>query len=254
MIRVYFYELNKEDLTVHWDEYLALLPEWRRESCHRMKFEKGQLQQLAAGLLLRYALKDAAGIDLMTAEVTENEYGKPMLRGMVREETGEEGENGTEGKGAIMGVAETTGGPRNRNIYFNLSHSDDYITVAVADTPVGIDVETKTDPDLKIMNRFYSEEEQDAVRAAKDPQKEFRRLWTRKEAYVKCVGTGIHGEVAEIPSLPEVSGEYRFLTLKEEEEYALSIVIRTDELLTKENVEVCYVKDQRLISFFGLQW
>jgi len=223
MIKVYFYELNKEDLTVHWDDYLALLPEWRQKSCHRMRFERGKLQQLAAGLLLRHALKDAAGIDLMTAEVIENEYGKPMLQG-----------------------AAGSGSPSNGGVYFNLSHSDDYITVAVADTPVGIDVETKTDPDLKIMSRFYSKEEQEAVRAAEDPQKEFRRLWTRKEAYVKCVGTGIHGEVEEIPSLPEISGAYRFLTLKEEEGYALSVVLRTEETLTPEDVEVCSVLDKKL--------
>ena len=110
----------------------------------------------------------------------------------------------------------------------NISHSDGYIAAAVADCPVGIDVETKTDPDLKVTARFYSEEEQEAVRNAEDPQREFRRIWTRKEAYVKCVGTGISGPVEEIPSLPEVSGEYRIITLAGEEHPAAVSIYQDD--------------------------
>ena len=151
------------------------------------------LQQLAAGLLLRYALQKA-GMDLMTVKIERNEHGKPMMDGL----------------------------------FFNISHSGDYIAVATGDYPVGIDVETKSDQDLKITRRFYSEEEQRAVRTAADPQKEFRRLWTRKEAYVKCTGTGIHDSVAEIPSLEDVSGDYRLFTLREAEDYTLSLVIRPE--------------------------
>jgi 4'-phosphopantetheinyl transferase len=191
MIKVFFYNLDKEGLAANWDRCLAQLPEWRRESCLRMKFEQGRLQQLAAGLLLRLALREE-GVDLMTADITKNEHGKPMMEGL----------------------------------YFNISHSGDYIAVAIADYPVGIDVEIKTDPDLKITERFYSEEEQRAVRDAEDPQKEFRRLWTRKEAYVKCTGTGIYDSVAKIPSLVERSGDYRIFTLQEEEEYTLSLAVR----------------------------
>ena len=193
MVRVYFYKLDKENLSANWERYLGLLPEWRRESCLRMRFEQGRLQQLAAGLLLRYALQQA-GVDLMTVRVEKNEHGKPMMDGL----------------------------------FFNISHSGDYIAVAIGDSPVGIDVETKTDPDLKITERFYSEEEQRVVRTAEDPEKEFRRLWTRKEAYVKCTGTGIYDSVAEIPSLEDVSGAYRLFTLREAEDYALSLAVRQE--------------------------
>ncbi len=201
MLRIYFYQLNREDLTTNRERYLSLLPPWRAESCHRMKFERGKLQQLAAGMLLRHALQKE-GMELMKVPVSKNEHGKPMIDG----------------------------------IYFNLSHSDDYITAAVADCPVGIDVETKTDPELKITRRFYSPEEQDAVRRAADPQKEFRRIWTRKEAYVKCVGTGLAGEICDIPSLPEMSGDYHLMTLRVEEGYALSIVFRRRKKSESEDI------------------
>jgi len=211
MIRVYIYEMNNDDLTARYEEYLAVLPEWRRESCERMRFERGKLEQLAAGLLLRHALKEA-GIDLMQANVEKNEHGKPALATCA----------------ASAGEDRTSAGTTEQTVHFNISHSDGYVTVAVADCPVGIDIETKTDPELKISARFYSEEEQEAVRGAADPQKEFRRIWTRKEAYVKCTGTGLNVAVSAIPALPETSGPYRLITLKEEEAYSLSLVAETD--------------------------
>ena len=223
MLRIYFYQLNTADLTEHADRYIALLPPWRTERYHRMKLQNGRLEELAAGLLLRHALKDAAGIDLMTAEVTKNEHGKPMLGAGTK----------TNGAKAYAAMSKTAGNPAPTGgatagpaVHFNISHSGGYIAVAVSDHPVGIDVETKSDPDLKVTARFYSEAEQAAVRAAEDPQKAFRRLWTRKEAYVKCAGTGIYDSVAEIPSLEDVSGEYRLFTLREEDAYTLSVVVQ----------------------------
>ena len=216
MIRTYFHQLNEDYLKEHRDQALAVLPPWRIERYERMKFEKNKLEELAAGLLLRHALWDAAGISLLDAGIVKNEYGKPVLNG---------------------------------DIHFNISHSDGYIAAAVADCPVGIDVETKTDPDLKVTARFYSEEEQEAVRNAEDPQREFRRIWTRKEAYVKCVGTGISGPVEEIPSLPEVSGEYRIITLRDEDEYALSFVVRSGEASAVNSEEASAEKKLPALQF-----
>ena len=38
-----------------------------------------------------------------------------------------------------------------------------------------------------------SEAEQEQINAAQDPIKAFTELWTRKEAYVKFLGTGLAG-------------------------------------------------------------
>ena len=232
MLKVYFYQLNTADLTEHADRYLALLPPWRTERYHRMKLQNGRLEELAAGLLLRHALKDAAGIDLMTAEVTKNEHGKPMLGAGTKT-------NGAKTDDTMAKNGGATAGPA---VHFNISHSGGYIAVAVSDHPVGIDVETKSDPDLKVTARFYSEAEQVAVRAAEDPQKAFRRLWTRKEAYVKCTGTGIYDSVAEIPSLEDVSGEYRLFTLREEDAYTLSVVVQGDGVVDSAHISVLEVE------------
>ena len=212
MTNIYFYQVNQADLTAHAEAYLALLPPWRTERYHRMKIESGKLEELAAGLLLRYALRDGAGIDLLTAEVTQNPHGKP---GLIMPPGGK--------PGLIMPPS----GKQESKIHFNLSHSGGYIAAVVADCPVGIDVETKSDPDGRVAKRFFSGEEQQAILAAEDPQLAFRRIWTRKEAYVKCTGTGIDGAIDRIPGLADRFGEYSITTLREESAYTLSLAVRS---------------------------
>ena len=244
MMNIYFYQVNQADLTAHAEAYLALLPPWRTERYHRMKIESGKLEELAAGLLLRYALRDGAGIDLLTAEVTQNPHGKPGLSlppsgkpGLIMPPSGKPGlilpPSGKPGLTQTPhGKLELTlppGGKPESKIHFNLSHSGGYIAAVVADCPVGIDVETKSDPDGRVAKRFFSGEEQQAILAAEDPQLAFRRIWTRKEAYVKCTGTGIEGAIDRIPGLADRFGEYSITTLREESAYTLSLAVQSED-------------------------
>lgn len=232
MMNIYFYQVNQADLTAHAEAYLALLPPWRTERYHRMKIASGKLEELAAGLLLRYALRDGAGIDLLTAEVTQNPHGKPGLimppggkPGLIMPPSGKPGLTQTpHGK---LELTQNSHGKSESNIHFNLSHSGGYIAAVVADCPVGIDVETKSDLDGRVAKRFFSGEEQQAILAAEDPQLAFRRIWTRKEAYVKCTGTGIDGAIDRIPGLADRFGAYSITTLREESAYTLSLAVRS---------------------------
>jgi len=82
------------------------------------------------------------------------------------------------------------------DLSFNLSHSGDWALIAMADAVlVGIDVEQiRPLPDaLEVAERFFSDHEVERVRAL--PESEipigFFNAWTRKEAFVKAVGTGL---------------------------------------------------------------
>ena len=75
------------------------------------------------------------------------------------------------------------------NFHFNISHSENLIAVAVADSPVGVDIEKKREANLKIAERFFSEREKDF---AKDSDS-FFYVWTRKEALLKRTGEGLKG-------------------------------------------------------------
>ena len=77
------------------------------------------------------------------------------------------------------------------SFHFNLSHSGDYVCLAVADAPVGADVQTVTAPSDAMVRRVLSENEQAALASAADPALAFTALWTMKECWLKYTGTGI---------------------------------------------------------------
>lgn len=72
------------------------------------------------------------------------------------------------------------------DIYFSISHSKDVCVAAVADRPVGVDVEViKTDYKPHLIDRTLTDRE----KATFDGN--FTRMWCRKEALVKMSGEGI---------------------------------------------------------------
>ena len=91
-------------------------------------------------------------------------------------------------------------------IFFSLSHCRHAIAVAVADYPVGIDVESidrRLTPDL-VRYTMNTAEQADIFKGAElsgnfaiDPVI-FLSYWTRKEAYLKLVGTGINGDMKDV--------------------------------------------------------
>lgn len=88
------------------------------------------------------------------------------------------------------------------NLHFNLSHCRRYVAVAIHSSPVGVDIECRRKVSQSLIRRVCSEDEQQSIAAAQDPDMEFLRLWTRKEAYLKYTGTGIVGPLTDIPPQP----------------------------------------------------
>ena len=100
-------------------------------------------------------------------------------------------------------------------LWFNISHSRGQVMIATAaSTPVGIDVQWM-DPDRdaqRIADRFFRTEEARYLSGLAEPQKTlaFYRMWVRKEAYLKAVGTGIGSGLHTAPSqLPEAINDLR---------------------------------------------
>ncbi len=66
--------------------------------------------------------------------------------------------------------------------YFSLSHAGDYVAAALADSPVGIDLEVKEKKGEKIAARYFTAAEQEM---------EFHTVWTMRESFLKCCGLGL---------------------------------------------------------------
>ncbi|CAD5317960.1 unnamed protein product [Arabidopsis thaliana] len=108
-------------------------------------------------------------------------------------------------------------------LHFNISHTDSLISCGVTvHVPVGIDLEEmerniKHDV-LALAERFYSADEVKFLSAIPDPEvqrKEFIKLWTLKEAYVKALGKGFSGapfNTFTIQSKAGTNGGYNLLS------------------------------------------
>lgn len=88
------------------------------------------------------------------------------------------------------------------NICYNLSHSGNWILLAITTAEVGVDVEfIDTNFDYRdILPDNFSVEESTYV-YEKDSIERFFTLWTRKEAILKATGQGLGEHIKVVPSL-----------------------------------------------------
>lgn len=171
-------------------ELLPLVPSVRREKALQYKHLHGQYTCLRAWQMLHELLVEhaylPASFPLSHLTYSEDENGKPWLACAMAEQP----------------------------VCFSLSHTKNAIGVAIARTPVGIDVETvvsvKRTEERHFLDRTMSADEQKRIFAAVDPCVAFTELWTRKEALVKARGTGLDMDM--LPALLDVTVPYRFIT------------------------------------------
>lgn len=149
----------------HW---VQMLSEDERARAARFHFERDRQHFTATRALLRIILASYVGADPKALRFRYSDKEKPSL-------ISERAENAVE---------------------FNVSHSGNAALLAFArGRALGIDVEYMRehfDHDA-IAARFFSENERRQL-AALPPAERYRgffRCWTRKEAYIKAVGTGL---------------------------------------------------------------
>ena len=81
----------------------------------------------------------------------------------------------------------------NKLLDFNISHSGKYVVCAIStQAEIGVDVEEiKNIPVTDFTNEF-SAEEMKSILNSNDSLRSFYSLWTKKEAFLKAIGTGLH--------------------------------------------------------------
>ncbi|MEU4065112.1 4'-phosphopantetheinyl transferase superfamily protein [Streptomyces wedmorensis] len=97
------------------------------------------------------------------------------------------------------------GGPHGRPVLassaleFSLSYSGDLVLIGAASDPIGVDVEPA--PELEVAEQLAkalhpAEREEIETALPEDRPAVFARLWARKEAYLKGLGTGLGRDAA----------------------------------------------------------
>lgn len=145
-------------------EYAALLhnlPSARRERFLRTRDSARQQEPLCAYWLLKIMLRQEYGFEKIP-EIAFGAAGKPFF-------------------------------PEYPQIYFNISHTKGAVMVAIADVPVGVDLEMIRPVNARMMERMPHS----------GTPEDFFRCWVRQEACAKCSGVGIaeflHREI-ELPA------------------------------------------------------
>lgn len=162
---------------------LPLVSAQRREQALRFRHTFGRFACLKSYLMLAELLSVKGELP----DFSYNQYGKPQLAG----------------------------------VEFSISHCRNAIAVAVNDTPVGIDVECFRSADSALVDRTMNSAEAEAVYSAERPEEMFAMLWTRKEAVLKCRGTGIVDDLHSV-----LLGEEHVESLLDREHgYALSTAV-----------------------------
>lgn len=77
------------------------------------------------------------------------------------------------------------------NIYFNISHSNEYAVVVTSNNKIGVDIEYIRKVDLNIINYFCTDLEKTYILTSEDKYKSLFEIFCLKESYFKMLGTGI---------------------------------------------------------------
>ena len=155
---------------------LGEISEQRREQALKFKHELGKRQCVLAYLLLKKALLEEYGI-------TEN----PLF------------EYNDAGKPSLADHPE---------IFFNLSHCKEAVACVVSDHPVGIDVEGMRQFRESLAQYTMNDDEILRIQSSDNPEEEFIRLWTMKEATIKLLGTTISQGMKDV-----LSDKYKYTTV-----------------------------------------
>lgn len=133
----------------------------RRDRARRYVRIDDCLRCLIADELRSYSLELDYKVPVQS-EISKNAFGKPLLA--------------------------NCGGPN-----FNLSHAGSWIVCATSSYPVGVDVETVTEPGLAAVSEDFSVEEVETLQTTTTAPLSIARamIWTRKEAYLKYLGLGL---------------------------------------------------------------
>jgi len=77
-------------------------------------------------------------------------------------------------------------------IYFNISHSFDYVIVTTSDKEIGIDIEKIRKVNINTINYFATDNEKKYILSSKkNVEERLFKIYTLKEAYFKMKGTNL---------------------------------------------------------------
>ncbi len=165
-------EISDPDL-LH--KYHALMNNKERHRYHRFHFEKDRHRHLVTRALIKTSLSQyQPHIPPQAWQFNHNDFGKPSIST-----------------------------PIPQSIEFNISHSKEFIVIAIAQgSAIGVDIEciTQRNNIEGLIDRCFNTDEKTYILANDQAylQERFFQLWTLKESYIKAYGKGLSINLKDI--------------------------------------------------------
>lgn len=156
-ILTYILDVSSIDETT-FSKLIEEVKDYRKDKINKLTMFNNKRLSLGVELLIKKACTDFE-IDYSNLEINFNENGKPYFV--------------------------------NSKYYFNTAHSGKYAICVISDKEVGVDIEEIKDYKAKVAERCFTSNENKYLEVTNDKINLFYRLWTLKESYVKCIGSGL---------------------------------------------------------------
>jgi len=149
-------DFSKKDIINFYDK----IPKLKKDKIDKFKNYETKTKSIIGEILL-CELLTKNNIYYNNIEYYINDYGKPYLK--------------------------------DKNIFFNISHSFDYIITTISKNEIGIDIEKVRKTPLNIINQFATNEEKKYILSTNtNIEERIFRIYTLKEAYFKMLGTNLN--------------------------------------------------------------
>ena len=145
---------------IEQQKIIQQLPEHRLKKIRLMKCEKDKLRCFYSWKLLEYGIQHYFGLNCADLQWNVDQHGKPYFQDAPQ-------------------------------IQFNISHSGDWIGIALHQKPIGVDLQQIRPEKSRVAKRVMVPEEWNYYSFSGNPVDFFFTLWTLKESYCKYQGEGI---------------------------------------------------------------
>ena len=144
-------------------EWFEKMSDERKLETNRLVSKEKKAAKIAADHLCRKMIAEFCGVTPESIEFVKNEFGKPFAK--------------------------------NLPVHFSISHSNNTVICAVADKEIGIDIEKIRPINPKAAEKFATKTELEYIASN---QSGLFEIWTLKEAYFKCIGTGLGSDIKSV--------------------------------------------------------